>query len=177
MKLERLTDFDSEIFKKAIDLYELSFPVLERRDEDEQYRVLKNENYCFDVITDNDEFIGIMLYWEVNGLIYLEHFATRKDIRGKGYGAKALELLKASGKPVLLEIELPVDELTKRRYGFYKRNGFVMNPYKHIQAKYRQGDSDLELKVLTYPQVVKKEDYDEFYEYMLREIAVRSEKQ
>ena len=35
------------------------------------------------------------------------------------------ELVKQYQKPICLEVELPEDELTRRRIGFYERNGFV----------------------------------------------------
>ncbi len=173
MRLERLKRFEGDVFERAYDLYKSSFPVEERRDDEEQRRVLKNEAYHFDVIKENDEFIGIMLYWEVNELVYLEHFAIRRDLREKGYGTAVLNLLKENGKTILLEIEPPVDDITVRRYEFYKRNGFVMNPFYHIQAKYHLGDADLELKILSYPRELEKDEYLAFYEYMTREIGIQ----
>jgi len=173
MKLERLTSENTDTFEQAYGLYKYSFPVEERRDDSEQRRVLKNEAYHFDLIMENDDFIGIMLYWEINNLIYLEHFAIRPEMRDNGYGTKALNLLKTFDKKVLLEIEPPVDDVTQRRYDFYKRNGFVMNTYHHIQAKYHLGDADLELKILSYPDELSNDEYFAFYEYMTREIGIR----
>ena len=138
----------------------------------EQQRAMRNENYHFDLILEGEALYGVMLYWETDDFVFLEHFTTMPQIRGKGYGAMALDLLKAKNKTVLLEIEPPVDEMSIRRYEFYKRNGFVMNPYYHIQAKYHLGDEDLELKVLSYPSVLTKEQYRSFYEYMTREIGI-----
>lgn len=173
MKSERLKHFEGDIFERAYELYKSSFPVVERRDDAEQRRVLENDAYHFDIITENGEFIGIMLYWEVNSLIYLEHFAIRSDLRNKGFGTVALDLLKKKGKTILLEIEPPVGDITVRRYEFYKRNGFVMNSFYHIQAKYHFGDADLELKILSYPRVLEKDEYLAFYEYMTREIGIQ----
>ena len=47
-----------------------------------------------------------------------------------------------------------------------------MNPYKHIQAKFRRGDDDLELKILSYPAVLTNEQFIGFQNYMTREIGV-----
>ena len=173
MRLERLSETTAHFFKKAFALYESSFPIEERRDNYEQQRVLKKDAYHFDLIMDNDDFIGLMLYWETNHFVFLEHFATCPKLRGKGFGKNALDLLKTKNKTIILEIEPPIDEMTQRRYEFYKRNGFVMNPYYHIQAKYHLGDEDLELKVLSYPNLLTKEDYSSFYEYMIREIGIQ----
>ena len=174
MRLERLSKANAQYFDTAFSLYESAFPREERRDISEQKRAMENPNYHFDLILDGEKFYGVMLYWETDGLIYLEHFTTMPEVRGKGYGAKALDLLKEKNKIVLLEIEPPVDEFTQRRYGFYQRNGFIMNPYYHIQAKYHLGDEDLELKILSYPRVLKDEEYRDFYEYMTREIGIKA---
>ncbi len=173
MRLERLSHENDHLFDKAFELYESSFPVEERRDNSEQCRVLKKDDYHFDLIMVDDRFVGVMLYWETASFVFLEHFATLPELRGRGYGKAALDLLKSKNKIILLEIELPVDDLTNRRYDFYKRNGFIMNPYYHIQAKYHLGDEDFELKVLSYPRVLEKDEYRSFYEYMTREIGIQ----
>lgn len=176
MRLERLSEKNSNFYERAFALYQSSFPIEERRDDLEQQRVLKKEAYHFDLIMNNDEFVGVMLYWETNEFIFLEHFTTRPELRGRGYGKMALDLLKSKNKTILLEIEPPVDEMAQRRYSFYKRNDFVMNPYYHIQAKYHLGDKDFELKILSYPQILAKEEYRSFYEYMTREIGIQPNK-
>lgn len=173
MRLERLSSNNLCFYDRAIALYQSSFPFEERRETLEQQRVLNKDDYHFDLILNEEKFIGIALYWERENYIFLEHFAVEINERGKGYGAKTLEMLKQKNKAILLEIEVPVDQITNRRYGFYKRNGFVMNPYYHIQAKYHKGDSDLELKILSFPQVLKEHEYKDFYEYMQKEIAIQ----
>ena len=172
MKLERLCDENRHLFDAAFSIYVSAFPKEERREKDEQDRVIKNECYHFDMILEDNELLGIMLYWEVGKLIFLEHFATSPAIRNRGIGTAALEMLKAKGKTVMLEIEPPTDEITERRYGFYKRNGFVMNPHHHIQAKYHLGDPDLELKILSYPRALTDKEYRDFYEYMTASIGI-----
>ena len=173
MRLERLSSKNAHLFERAYKLYQDSFPLQERRDEDEQQRVLKKDDYHFDFIIDEKKIIGVMLYWETEKFVFLEHFVTFPHLREKGYGKEALSLLKEKYKTIILEIEPPVDQITIRRYGFYKRNGFIMNPYRHIQAKYHVGDDDLELKVLSYPNVLEKGEYYSFYEYMTREVAIQ----
>ncbi len=173
MRLERLSSNNLHFYERAFALYQSSFPIEERRDDFEQQRVLKKDAYHFDLIIRNKDFIGIMLYWETEEFVFLEHFAIRLELRDRGYGQMALDLLKQKNKTILLEIEPPVDGITQRRYGFYKRNGFVMNPYHHIQAKYHLGDKDLELKILSYPEVLREQEYKDFYEYMQKEIAIQ----
>ena len=176
MTFERLYGEESPLFDIAFALYEEAFPVYERRDSFEQKRALNNSNYHFDVIKEDDEMLGIIFYWDLDDLIFLEHFATKPHLRGNGIGARAIELLKAKGKTILLEIEPPEDEITIRRFNFYKRNGFVLNNHHHIQAKYHLGDEDCELKILSYPEEISEERYRKFYEYMTREIGIAPNK-
>lgn len=171
IRLERLNSSNARLFDEAIRLYRDAFPKEERRDKDEQSRILENEAYHFEFILDGDELCGIALFWELEELIFLEHFAIKPSMRSMGLGSTVLEILKKKEKRLLLEIEPPTDELTKRRYGFYKRCGFVMNPYYHIQAKLRCGDGDVVLNVLSYPDVLSEREYGDFYGYMLREIS------
>ena len=62
----------------------------------------------------------------------MEHFCVRPELRGRRYGAKALEELGRDGKTVVLEIDPPVDDIARRRQGFYQRCGFAVNPYPHV---------------------------------------------
>ena len=173
MKLEILSKDNQKHSRLAWELYQRSFPKSERRDADEQEKIMKKSDYRFEMILEDENFLGIMFLWETNDFIFLEHFATLEDLRGKGIGSKALELLKARGKTVILEIEPPVDELTRRRCGFYQRNSMILNPHYHVQAKYRVGDDDLELKIMSYPKVLSNEEYESFYTYMKREVEAK----
>ena len=76
MRLERLSTSNADLFDRAFALYQSSFPVEERRDDIEQQRVLKKDAYHFDLIVVGDKFIGVMLYWETDNFIFLEHFTT-----------------------------------------------------------------------------------------------------
>lgn len=172
MNLERINKNNQHLFSDAFSLYESAFPKEERRDPDEQKRVMTKDAYHFDLIMNGSEFIGVMLYWETDEFIFLEHFTTIPEIRGKGFGAQALDLLKQKGKTVILEIEDPVDEISKRRLAFYERNGFVLTPHYHIQAKYHLGDDDLMLKILSYNHSISKQEYLKFQDYMTKEIGI-----
>ena len=175
MLLKRLNDTNEILWEEAFALCESAFPIEERRDREELMRVMKNSDYHFCVLLESDELCGIVLYWEIEGIIYLEHLATLPEKRCSGLGAAALGLLKQEGKMIILEIEPPCDKLTERRLGFYSRNGFVRAPYRHIQAKYHEGDPDVELVILSYPEMIGKEDYDSFYTYLQRYVGFGGE--
>lgn len=172
MILERISDFNSLQYKQAFDLYLRAFPFDERRGEEEHKRILSKQTYHFDVLKEGDELVGIMLYWQTSSYIFLEHFAIMEGKRNLGLGAIALDLLKKKGQPIILEIEEPTDDITKRRAGFYSRNGFVITEHEHIQAKLKVGDKDLHLKLLSYPYAISKKEYWEFISFMSMEIGI-----
>ncbi len=58
-----------------------------------QKTFLKCGEYHFSLIYDEDEFCGIILYWQTENFIYVEHFAISVSKRGEGLGKKALKLL------------------------------------------------------------------------------------
>lgn len=173
MNLIRLLSQKDPLFPQAFRLYEVAFPALERRDLPQLLQILENPDYHMDVLLENGTFVGILFYWDPGNLIFLEHFAICPQLRNLGYGAQALSLLKKPGKPILLEIEPPVDNLTCRRQNFYMRNGFLPNAYHHIQAKYRPNDEDLVLKILSFPRKITQPEYDAFYRYMQTYISCK----
>ena len=63
MELIRLRDSRGKIFDTAMKLYEKSFPKYERRSYDAQQMAMYDEQYHFDLIYDDGEFIGEVLYW------------------------------------------------------------------------------------------------------------------
>ena len=62
-----------------------------------------------------------------------------------------LALLAAEGKPVILEIDPPVDDLSHRRQGFYERAGYHANPYAHVHPPYHAANRGHALVVMSYP--------------------------
>ena len=175
MTTERILSPAHSLFEASFSLLETAFPPEERRTRADHIRFLEKPDFHCCALKNEDGFCGILFYWEAETFIFLEHFAILPHLRGQGLGAAALSLLKSLGKPVILEIEPPCDEMTQRRYGFYRRNGFLMNPFFHLQAKLRQADeADVELKVLSFPQLLSQEAYDAFYAYMLQEIDIRN---
>ena len=85
---------NDKFYKIAYELYQNSFPYLERRDDNGHNFILTKPDYRFGVLIENGEFLGVMLYFETKDFIYLEHFAVSIEKRGNGIGAKGLEILK-----------------------------------------------------------------------------------
>lgn len=166
MRFERLADTHDERYNAARALYAVSFPYHEQRGDGAQAAALASADYRFELIYDGDEFAGLMLCWEAEDFIYVEHFCTVPELRGRGIGAEALALLAQNGKKIILEIDPPVDEISRRRKNFYERAGFVENPFAHVHPPYRAGFSGHPLVVMSYPSALAEADYREFDGYL-----------
>ncbi len=165
-------DAGSPWVESAGALYREAFPKEERREDNAM--LPEDCHFRPGVLTEKGEFRGILFYWESREFIYLEHFAIAPSLRGGGLGAKALALLKSKGKPIVLEIELPVDGLTRRRKAFYERNGFLENPWQHIQPIYRADDEPLPLMLLSCPEILSEGQWQGFEGFLAEHVAVKT---
>lgn len=166
MRFERLIDTHDERYCAARALYAASFPYHEQREDGAQAAALACADYRFELIYGGDAFVGLMLCWEAESFIYVEHFCTAPEIRGRGIGAEALALLAQSGKKIILEIDPPVDEISRRRKNFYERAGFAENPFAHVHPPYHAGFPGHPLVVMSCPRALTDEEYRAFDGYL-----------
>jgi len=163
MKYTRVKNTEHPLFSKAWNLYKKSFPSEERRQFRTQRKIMDNPLYHFEIITDNDEFIGFILWWNFENIRYVEHLATLPRLRGKGYGQHILKRFTSrSETPILLEVEHPYTDINKRRIEFYKRLGFVVNEYEYKQPPYKKSGNYVPLILMTYPNVISKGNIELF---------------
>lgn len=169
LELTKIARSDAD-FQRAYDLYESTFPSVERRDYADHLKAMERHNFFVNAIVEDGEFVGIMQFWEATDFIYLEHFAILDNLRGKQLGQKALNCLKSLNKTVILEIEPPESSQTAlRRLRFYQREGFLFHPVKHVQAHYHQDDDDFILNVMA-TKPLSNEDYEKFRLFIDNEI-------
>lgn len=166
MRFERLTDCHDPRYEAARALYGKSFPRHEQREAASQAAILAHPAYRFNLIYDGDEFVGLLLCWETDDFIYVEHFCIEPGKRGRRYGSRALELLGAEGKTVILEIDTPVDEISIRRRGFYERAHFHANPHVHVHPAYHADCEGHALVVMSAPAPIDRAQYDAFNDYL-----------
>ena len=77
MDFIRLTAPAGPEFETAFALYEVSFPLHERRTRSAQAARLSHPEYRYMLLYEGDQFQGILLYWEGPGFRYVEHFAGK----------------------------------------------------------------------------------------------------
>lgn len=134
----------------ARQIYETSFPEDERRNFDLLKALDGKSDFDFFVITNKQaNAIGIISLWSFKEFIYIEHFAIQQNERGKGIGSSVLfSLANKYSKPILLEVELPENDLAKRRIAFYQRHGFAVQPYDYTQPAYDKTKQSLPMIVM-----------------------------
>ena len=135
----------------ALDLiertYTESFPEVERRDFSLVRNLVRDESrFIVYALSKEDRYVGFITGWLFDGYTYVEHFAIDPAARNGGIGAEAMkQFLVFCGTPVVLEVEMPTDGMSKRRIGFYERLGFKLDNQVYHQPPYREGGEWLEM--------------------------------
>jgi ribosomal protein S18 acetylase RimI-like enzyme len=161
ISIKKLSQNQKEIqFSK--DLYEQSFPIEERRDFSLVLDIYKTDLLSLNLIYDNEIMVGILNIWDFNEFCYIEHLAVSEQYRNRKIASKVLEQLNAQNKLIILEVELPTDELSRRRIGFYQRNSFSIQPFTYFQPPYRKGEERIKMHLMANTQMpINKTKYDE----------------
>jgi GNAT superfamily N-acetyltransferase len=144
-------------------LYEASFPADERRHFDDVIRLMETEPaFRADIYTEGDDMMGFILYWRFPSFLYAEHFAMRETVRGKGYGRTVFrDFLAQADRPVVLEVECPEDEISRRRIRFYERLGLVRSSRPYLQPPYSPDRHPVVLSLMSYGHIDLEERFDE----------------
>lgn len=163
----KLKDFDIDNdteFNFFTHLYNISFPKKERRSISNIYYLLhNNKKYTAKLVVANEnELVGLLCYWTFDDFIFAEHLAVDNTKRSRGIGTKIMQLfLDQIDRPLILEIELPETEISKRRLEFYKRVGFrYWGNIEYIQPAYHATTPPVPMKLLTMGDIDLEGKYD-----------------
>ncbi len=144
-------DFSDPLLDKVENTYNDSFPEAERRAFSLVRELFKDQVYA-----------GFITAWSFGTFIYVEHFAIDASARNGGIGGESMKLFMAlCDAPVVLEVEMPTEEMSKRRIGFYERLGYVLDDHVYFQSPYRQGEPLLEMRLMTYGAIDLKQSFEE----------------
>ena len=112
-----------------------------------------------------------MAVWQLEGLGFIEHFAVDSKYRNIGLGSRMLqEIMEHLGGRICLEVELPDDDMAKRRIQFYERNGLYYNDYPYIQPAISKGRNPIPLRIMTSGGVVSQDEYQDIRDMLYREV-------
>ena len=151
-----------EELEKTRKLYYSAFPKNERRSFPElvENRFGGTEIFCF---YDDEIFVGMACLLNSHNISHIIYLAVDEELRGHGYGSRALELLHNSkpGKKIIVDIEIP-DELADNakqrrvRKKFYLRAG-----YEETTIKYEWRHENYE--ILSFGGQITEDEYDGFW--------------
>ena len=135
------------------DLYVHNFPDCERREWQREVMLLEQDNRFHVVMAcEDDTPVGFISYWTFDTFTYIEHLAVYQPHRGRGHGSGLVRHAAASGRYLLLEVEPPVDDTTRKRIAFYERLGLVLRPeVDYVQPPYATGKPSVPLCLMTTP--------------------------
>lgn len=98
----------------------------------------------------DDRPLGFITYWDFGTFRYVEHFAMDSNLRNQGLGRKAFtEFIRQEDTPVVLEVELPTDSISRRRIKFYERIGLrLWADHPYVQPSYREGGNTVDMYLM-----------------------------
>lgn len=182
MELVRIQDAAHPYFVRAWDIYERSFPLCEQRPLAEHIKALNDPAFHYNLLIEQGQLVGLLSWWDWDAadgtpFRFGEHFAISPELRGGGYGSQALQyLLGDQMRLVLLEIDLPIDDISRRREQFYKRNGLVTNyEYDHVHPSFRPTTEPHKLLVMSYPRALAPAEFQEFQRFNNEKVLGYSE--
>ncbi len=170
MRFHRMTTTKDNAWEQSWKIYQSNFPSGEQRLLMDQKRALVDDRYHCMAILDHDEVVGIVFYWVLPSVLFVEYLAIGEAFKGRGIGSAVLSMLKQQPGRLILEIDPPIDETSIRRMNFYKRDGWVLNPYLHMNLPLRVGDEEVPLRVMTVDTILSEVEYDAFLSLLMTDI-------
>ena len=142
-----------EKFDRIYEILEYSFPPTERGSYALHRSEFTRDNFrcmCYEPEGLPAAFINYYLLHDVDAL-FVEHFASAAELRGKGIGSAVMNnLLEQSGASfIVLEVDPPVDEISRRRVGLYRRLGFTLNEGSYFQPAFYGSPEPLPLMLMS----------------------------
>lgn len=136
-------------------LYLASFPAEERRPLHQLSRLVADPSAPVTLYRAELDgcFAAFLTLWRLpSGLHYVEHFAVIPTLRGRGAGSEIVTRLPelAGGSPVVIEVERPCYEESRRRIAFYSRGGFVLHEgFDYVQPPYSRSRAAVGMLLMT----------------------------
>lgn len=172
IKLQRITTQDVSLYTYMEQLMTTSFPSEEYRPLEElrHYTDNKPHFYC-NIILHHDIPVGFITYWNFGHFYYVEHFAIDPSQRNGGHGKNVLNhLCQQINKPIVLEVEMPEEEIAVRRINFYKRQGFDLWEKAYMQPPYKAGDDYLPMLLMAYGNLKCEQDFEQVKDRIHQEV-------
>lgn len=172
IQFQRITTADTALYNFMEQLMTTAFPPEEYRDLQElrHYTDTKTAFYN-NIILQDGEAVGFLTYWDFGRFYYAEHFAIDPARRNGGLGQQVLEHLKQLlQRPIVLEVEMPEEEMARRRIGFYSRQGFKLWETPYQQPPYKPGFDYLPMLIMASGDLQPDRDFEEVKQKLYQEV-------
>lgn len=172
----RVRGVDDPLFVDSLDIYRTSFPAHEQRRVQDFPQAFQDPGFYYEVfLNGKGRVVAMLVTWRREEFVYLEYFAVDASLRGQGAGQRILEELRdAFPYKVILEIDPPEDEISRRRLGFYQRHGFVPNPqFDYSHPPYTGDGEPFPLLLMTHKHLLDEKAYRSFVHFHHRHVVAR----
>lgn len=150
-------------FNEVYRIMKESFPESEMRSFEGQKNLLTKSNYKIVPKYDKSKktLIAFIATWEFDDFVFIEHLAVTNKMRGQGIGGKLLKdyVNSCKNKRLILEVEPPYDDVSKRRIEFYERIGFHLHPFYYEQPPLQKDFDYIQLKIMVYPEKISEKEF------------------
>lgn len=169
MEFLQITSPDDYRVQQIFHSYSTTFPEDERREWSQFIKLFEHSNVKVISVLNDTENIGYLIIWELTNYVFVEHFEVFSEFRNQKLGSHITDYLFKNYPRIILEIEPEhLNDNAKRRFSFYKRNGFNLIDKTYVQPSYGEGKRSLKLWLLAnyIPEnleEVKDEIYDIVY--------------
>jgi len=161
----------SENFDEVFSIMEESFPKNEYRSYAKQKELLAVPEYELYGKRMNGKIAGFLAVWDLREVIFIEHFAVKNELRGRGLGKEMLNVLFTEKKgPFCLEVELPENETARRRIAFYERMGLHFYDYPYTQPSMDLGRDPIPLRIMTDSPTLSEEQFQKLRDLLYRKV-------
>ena len=159
-----------EEFDRFYQILSNNFPTKEIK----EYNYMKDtfHAWLYQVLTlkDNDQIVGIMSFYQHDDFRFIDYFAIDGSLKGKGMGSEMLQyFINLDDKMVILEVEHPEDEQSKRRIAFYQRNGLYLNDqFEYFVPPVRNLKHRLYFHLMSSKRKINNIEFEKYYPQILK---------
>ena len=167
LKIERVTDVESDAFAQAMDIYSVSFPANETRPvEQTKEMVAAGDGYELFVAQERGKVVGMSLVYVFEKFALLDYMAVAPDMQRRGIGSVLFRgtfgevWLHTSVKMMLLEVQKEADCEPERakRIAFYKKLRAKIILDNYLLPSYIPGGEAEETYLMAYTMFEKFTD-------------------
>ncbi|HAH22441.1 MAG TPA: GNAT family N-acetyltransferase [Prolixibacteraceae bacterium] len=160
-----------EMSEELKQMYIDSFPSNERREWEELQKLVEHPHFNIHQVFIDQKSIGLISIWNLLNFTFIEHFAIEESFQGKGVGSQVImQIIEGKTTKVVLEVEEPTDEPSRRRITFYERLGFSVCESNYFQPPYAMGKDKVKMLLMSFPDKITALEFTEIKDLLYKEV-------